>query len=147
MKETRGFRPTYLRLGIFCLKMVVANDSADWLGAYEDKETCGRDTLMDVGLSTVRRSLFWLFMLNRDYRTEKKQPTRQNDLTSWQLWNNEFWNNGCIKTAAKVEGVETMHGPNLRSNLPVLFWDWCCRKFNPLVTETNVKLPVWYQHT
>lgn len=58
MKETRGFRPTYLRLGIFCLKMVVANDSADWLGAYEDKETCGRDTLMDVGLSTVRRSLF-----------------------------------------------------------------------------------------
>lgn len=35
MKETWGFRPTYLRLGIFCLKMVVANDSADWLGAYE----------------------------------------------------------------------------------------------------------------
>ena len=58
MKDTQEFRPTYLRLGIFCLKMAVANESADWLGAYEDKETCGRDMLMDLGLSTVRRSLF-----------------------------------------------------------------------------------------
>ena len=83
--------------------MAVANDSADWLGAYEDKKTCGRDTLMDVGLSTMR-SLFWMFMLNRDYQTEKNQPTKQNDLTSWQL---EFWNSGCIKTAAKKKKKKT----------------------------------------
>lgn len=106
--EILGCGPTLIRLGTLCLKMAVANDSAGWLGAYEDKAICGRDMLMNMGCSTVT-SLFCMFMLNTDHRRNTKQPNGLKDLTSWQP---KFWSSGYTKTTAKVAKVETMHGSN-----------------------------------